>query len=288
MRADGPEQLLQAMITSKEYLSKLNNRTRGSVPVNVCRKLDVESHCSAVELEKMMAHIRRNWSMLGDEEPYWSVLALENFKKRNMGKDLESFYATGQMDVSNLKLFYERNSILTSRPLRCLEYGCGVGRVTRWLAEAFDEVVAYDISPKHLRIAREYLHRKEIKNVAFKPVTSLEDLNHLETADLIYTVIVLQHNPPPIIQWVLKSLLNALKKGGAALFQLPTFQANYQFRVCDYLKKLENNGGMEMHILPQNEVFRVVEEAHCRVLEVVSDDWSGEGFDSHTFFVQKK
>src|SRR5436853_398788 len=47
----------------------------------------------------------------------------------------------------------------------CFELGCGVGRVTRFLAERFRKVVAADISPGNLEVCKQYLRNEGVNNV---------------------------------------------------------------------------------------------------------------------------
>jgi glycosyltransferase involved in cell wall biosynthesis/2-polyprenyl-3-methyl-5-hydroxy-6-metoxy-1,4-benzoquinol methylase len=285
----GPELMIKDIMASEEYRSRVEGTLRSGAKAMPRPRLNIELECPEDQFEKMTDHIQANWSKLGNEEPYWSVLTSEDFKKEKMGDEVGPFYATGQEDLDNLKLFCERNNIAWTRTWKCLEYGCGVGRVTKWLAETFAHVWAYDISGSHIRFARNYLDQQGMKNVTFRQITSLKDLERFEKADIIYTVLVLQHNPPPVITRILKSLLKALNPGGVALFQLLTYQRNYQFSAKSYLENMDHCQGAEMHVLPQSEVFRVVEETGCRLLEVAGYRWSVYGYDeSHSFFVQKK
>ena len=74
---------------------------------------------------------------------------------------------------------------------------------------------------------------------------------NLEQADLVYSVIVLQHNPPPVIHMLVRAFLKALNPGGVAYFQVPTYRVGYRFSPGEYL---ENEGKthamMEMHVIP--------------------------------------
>jgi len=107
-----------------------------------------------------------------------------------------------------------------------------------------------------------------------------------KTVDLIYSVIVLQHNPPPIIHRVIVQFMRALNPGGIAFFQLPTYKEGYRFLLEEYLGKESMQEEMEMHALPQNAVFEIVREENGKLLEVVEDFSTSWGL-SNTFLVQK-
>ena len=102
--------------------------------------------------------------------------------------------------------------------------------------------------------------------------------------------IVLQHNPPPVIELTLARLLHCLKPGGVAVFQLPTHIPGYRFVVAEYLQALRagQHQGMEMHMLPQTRVFEVIDAAGCQPCEVISDEAAGPVYTSHTFVVRAR
>jgi len=102
----------------------------------------------------MISHIQEVWSRYGEEDPYWSVITSEEFRGNNL-QNLGVFYSTGQGGLDQLRLFFKRNHIDLTKKLKCLEYGCGVGRTTGWLAQTFRQVIAYDISAGHIKVARE-------------------------------------------------------------------------------------------------------------------------------------
>ena len=87
---------------------------------------------------------------------------------------------------------------------------------------------------------------------------------------MLYSRIVLQHNPPPVIAFILARLLGRLAPGGAAFVQVPVWIPNYRFDVADYLAGLET-GPMEMHALPQRELLSIVRNAGCQVRELRED-----------------
>jgi len=63
--------------------------------------------------------------------------------------------------------------------------------------------------------AEHELAARGVNNVEFRLLRRREDLRALKGADLFHSVIVLQHNPPPIIADILQHALNGLNAGGA-------------------------------------------------------------------------
>jgi len=247
-------------------------------------ELAVEPH----QLLQLCAKTAAHWHHLGETEPYWSVLTQENYLQRHFQQSREVFYATGEQEAKVLDSTLERHSI-GSRPMgRCVELGCGVGRVTGALARRYHEVIAVDISAPHLRLAEEELQKQGVNNVTYQQLTFLEQTLEYGSIDLFYSKIVLQHNPPPVMEVLLKNLLSALSPGGIGFFQIPVFKAGYKFLIEAYLQE-ENQTNMEMHFFPQAELLQLVANSGCRVCELHEDDAIGTAASmlSNTLLVQK-
>ncbi len=251
--------------------------------------LVVEDVQSDAEMQVLLRHIQESWQSFGEEDPHWAVLTADRYKQENIESARERFIATGRRDVKRLLATLDRVGVNADSLKTCLEYGCGVGRVTRWLAPQFSSVVGFDISKSLLALAKKDADKLGLTNVTFEPVVSPSQLQNLPKVDLIFSVIVLQHNPPPLIRQILKSFMDALNPGGVAYFQLPTYRQGYEFRMKEYLTSTENSKSMEMHLLPQKEVFEIVRAGRARVMEVLEDDWIKIGYKevSNTFVIQK-
>jgi len=250
--------------------------------------LPIEVEVNQELLGKMWARVVQTWSRLGVSDPYWSVLSCEEFKGPNFEKNSQRFHSTGEREVKRMAAWLERNGIpnLCHR-LTCCEFGCGTGRVTRWLASAFAQVVACDVSQAHIDLARGYLDRLGIANVHFERIHS-PDTPAFERVDFVFSFLVLQHNPPPLMAVMLTRMFQILKPGGVAFFQLPTYWANYSFRAVKYLGTVPPYE-FEMHVLPQRYVFAIAAAQNCEILEVEPDPFVGSPRSiSMTFLVRKR
>jgi SAM-dependent methyltransferase len=250
----------------------------------------IDTEVDAAGLAKLLAHTEQTWTRLGQLEPHWSVISAERFRQAELDENRAEFYASGQGDVDTFLAFLARNEVDTAGFQKALEYGCGVGRVTRFLAQRFSEVVACDISPSHLAQADQYLKDCALDNVTFVRICSLADLSGPADLDVVFCVIVLQHNPPPAIVAILQGLLARLRPGGVAYFQVPTHAADYSFNVDDYLAHGLEAGHIEMHYVPQRRIFQIARDSACDVLEVREDDWVGRRHVelSNTFLLRKR
>src|SRR5208283_3395098 len=112
----------------------------------------------------------------------------------------------------------------------------------------------------------------------YPPLQYLQSVrvSNLERADLVYSVIVLQHNPPPIIRLIVRAFLKALNPGGAAYFQVPTYRGGYRFSPGEYLEnEAKKHVMMEMHAHPQRVIFQTAREEGCKLVEVLEDSSTG-------------
>ena len=271
--------LREGFMKSTEFQTKLGrtqsqNRRQFIKPLD-WEKCEVEVEGAPKELSKMMEHLQSVWENYGRSEPHWSVLTGNEFKANVIGENWDAFYASGQSAIRNLSATAARCGIDLGRYKSCFELGCGVGRLTVWLAQQFEKVVAADISAPHLELAREAAARFNRGNVSFVGLSSMSSLKEVERFDVFFSLITLQHNPPPIIAAMLSEILNKLNDGGIAYFQVPTYKKGYSFRINDYINNFDKFDKMEMHVFPQDELFRLVERCNCALLEVREDGNTG-------------
>ncbi len=281
--------LVDEVLNSPEFKFK-HPRLRSPSLSGFESEMPVDLNLSAVELEALFLHVQETWELLGREEPYFSVLTSEFYRSAKIQANLSEFYSTGRHECQRLMQTLARNGINPSRLKTCLEFGCGVGRITRWLCGQFASVYACDISRAHLDIAREYFAAEKIANAEFGHLGRVRDIQVLPKVDLVYSIIVLQHNPPPMISQIIHGFLGALNPGGVAFFQVPTYRAGYAFHLRDYLGGDAREQKMEMHVLPQRQVFEIVRQEGARVLEVIEDILTGAVTCqelSNTFIIQK-
>jgi len=252
-------------------------------------KIPVEIETSANYLEQMFERIRKEWELLGNTEPYWSVVTQPQYYQTDFEENREQFYRSGNHICQLFLAAIRRSGVSPAELNTCLEVGCGVGRVTEYLAESFSKVIASDISKSHLDLASRYLQAKGIKNVELLHWQNLAQINQLPQVDAILSVITLQHNPPPVIAWILRALLGTLRSGGVAFIQIPTYRNGYIFEVERYLQSTAPTS-LEMHFLPQPDFFRIIEASNCNCLESREDGMVGdeELMLSNSFVIQKR
>jgi SAM-dependent methyltransferase len=224
---------------------------------------------------------------LGEERPHWSVLSSDQFSPEHIASTEAEFYLSGATDVAELLATLARAGVDPSGYRTAFEFGCGIGRVTPHLARHFARVVACDVSASHLRLAAARIKATGIENAEIVRAT-MPDFGMTQPFDLWYCRIVLQHNPPPVIRLILERACELLTPNGAAVFQVPTYAPRYRFSLTEYLETIEKPGNIEMHVLPQQEIFAIAQRAGCVPLQVAEDDSIGvPGWVSNVFTFRK-
>jgi SAM-dependent methyltransferase len=147
-----------------------------------------------------------DWNALGEMEPFFAVLTDERFLRERMSDDdRNAFFASGEADIANL---FDLIACPGFAPKSALDFGCGVGRLTRALAKRIERVAGVDVAPSMLRIARE--------NV---PQATFSEEIPDEQFDLIVSLIVFQHIPVRHGEVLLDELLSHLSGDGVAALQ---------------------------------------------------------------------
>ena len=167
---------------------------------------------------KSLRRHQQDWEALGRVDPLWAVLTSPS--RRHGRWNTADFFATGVRDVDALM----KTAAALGLPQRrddALDFGCGVGRLTRALAGHFERCVGVDISAPMLAQAEEL--NRDCDRCRFV-LNAAEDLRAFESAsfDLVYTKYVLQHLPGrALVRSYLGELLRVLRPGGLLVFQLP-------------------------------------------------------------------
>lgn len=250
------------------------------------KKMQIDS-CSEEELRNIFARTQEIWTELGEKEAYWSVLSESRFRTENMGKyEIENFYESGRENAEQIVETLIRNEWVKEatelKKYTITEIGCGCGRVTRSLAEIFQYVNAIDISRGNLDNAKNAVLND---NVTFQLISNVDEYGNLSKTDVVYSYLVLQHNCPPVIEYIINAMLRMLNEDGIAMFQVPTYERGYQFHYEEYMQSEKQ--GMEMHLIPQQKIFEIAYGNHCIPLEVYQDNSTGKD-DYSTVFVMKK
>jgi ubiquinone/menaquinone biosynthesis C-methylase UbiE len=159
---------------------------------------------------------------VGSANEWWREMAAEDGLRlldQHVGTDADWATAakTGLED-------FQRAVRLTGMPsgpdLSLLEIGCGAGRMTWVLAEAFGQVVAADVSPAYVKMAEQHCARP---NVSYRTISGY-DLEALgdRLFDVAFTYEVFHYLEQPILERYVSDVYRFLRQGGSFVLQLNT------------------------------------------------------------------
>jgi SAM-dependent methyltransferase len=155
------------------------------------------------------------WDYYGKHDPYYGVLTYEQFRTGALDAAArEKFFASGVEVVDGLIAAAEEAFGIVRKSV-ALDYGCGVGRLTRPLSERFEQVIGVDISSSMLDEARRNLADRQ--GVSFELAAS----QSRRSVDFVLSKIVFQHIPPREATRVLAELAGRLTPGGVGILDLP-------------------------------------------------------------------
>jgi ubiquinone/menaquinone biosynthesis C-methylase UbiE len=155
----------------------------------------------------------RDWEEMAAIDPLWAIMSAP--EKRFGSWEINEFLRTGQAEVSGL-MQTASELALPQQHRRAIDFGCGVGRLTRALHHYFPECHGVDISRGMLQKARQLAPECEFREA--------DDLRSFpaQYADLIYSSLVLQHQPNKAnVTALIKDMVRVLAPGGLLVFQMP-------------------------------------------------------------------
>lgn len=250
--------------------------------------ISVETTVASDLLAKMLARTEVIFTTNARERPHWTVLTAPKFQPDQFEANREQFFQSGRNTVRTLKSFAARAGIDLAAYRTCFELGCGVGRVTVALAELFPRVIGADIAAPMLEEAARSAAAFNVANITWLLTNRFAVYDEVAEFDVFFSGIVLQHNPPPVMGYMLTRLLGKLRPGGIAFFQVPTYRHGYAFSAEKYLASPAKNA-IEMHVFPQRDLLDLVRRCGCRILEIREDGSAGEGMAqiSNTLLLEK-
>lgn len=238
---------------------------------------------------------RRDWDDLGHLDPLWAILAHPG--KRHGGWRREEFFRTGETEIGSLVA--EATALGHPEAYETsLDFGCGVGRVTRALSKHFRLSIGVDISRSMLRLARAY--SRDVANCRFLACADNLGLFADDAFDFIYSNLVLQHlSTTTAMTTYLIDFLRVLKPGGLLAFQLPSFiplwgRIQPRRRLYRVLRDLGCRRGLlyrlglyplSMRSLSQEDVIATLATGSGRVLMI--RDQSSAQFRDQFYYVTK-
>lgn len=151
--------------------------------------------------------LRSSWEHFAEISPF-EFIATQHEGKFNK----EEFYENGRFFNSILRLHLD--SLEVKERGKALDFGCGAGRLTKWIIPMYKETHGVDISQKMIDIAKE--------NVPGAIYQRLDNLSSFadNTFDLVHTVWVLQHMRIEYQLEYIKDFFRITKPNGMVTFDI--------------------------------------------------------------------
>ena len=166
-----------------------------------------------------LRELKQTWEELGRQDPLWAVVSHPD--KRGGRWDLAEFMETGEKAIAYYHHLLATHAHCRGTFSHVLDFGCGVGRLTRAWGPKSRKVTGVDISATMLEMAKKNLaHHQNIEFV----LNQREDLRLFagETFDLVFSLICLQHMPWPLAARYLGEFARVCQPDGLVAFQLPS------------------------------------------------------------------
>jgi cyclopropane fatty-acyl-phospholipid synthase-like methyltransferase len=147
---------------------------------------------------------------------------------------------TGRNDCRLIIEAYKKRS--DNPLLNVLDFGCGDGRVARFLAKECVNMTCVDVSIPVLKAVEKKMQYHKNENVTYIEANGFDDEDKY---DLIYSLQVIQHNPYEEQIGIVNQIKKALTKDGWALLHLPKLENKPDYKnvstcMCFTLDQVEH------------------------------------------------
>jgi ubiquinone/menaquinone biosynthesis C-methylase UbiE len=245
---------------------------------------------------------RQAWNDWGSIDPLWAILTEPDLKHGRW--DLEQFWRLGEDEIARVMSTAATLGYPAGND-EALDFGCGVGRLTRAMARHFSHCTGVDVAETMIEQAT----RLNPGSACTFVVNETNDLGRFEdsTFDFVYSALVLQHLPRvEAIRTFIAEFLRVLKPAGLLAFQLPTrmpprtLRNKLRLRTRAYAalraagfdqrmlyERLNLVPVMQMQCIPEEDVLAYLRLLGAAVLEVQGGRFEVGEVESATYFVTK-
>jgi ubiquinone/menaquinone biosynthesis C-methylase UbiE len=246
---------------------------------------------------RSLNRLRENWEGFAQADPLWAICTDSSRRDNKWTK--EEFLATGNTEIGRVIEYLQSLGLVPDPTAAALDFGCGVGRLTRALSHHFRECWGVDISPTMVRLAREFNHDRDRCHFL---LNESDDLGRFPEGNFgfIYTSIVLQHIERKLVERYLLEMIRVLKAGGIFVFQVPEREKSLLItkmrnkiglrRKVTRLRGLKNADAfrMAMHCLPETDIRKLVADQPVRIVDIRLTNSSTGGFNGNLRFLAQE
>src|SRR2546423_919873 len=189
-------------------------------------------------------------------------------------RDLDEYFVQGEQQVMEI-LASARRLGLDLKNGRALDFGCGIGRVTRALGKHFAEVHGLDIAPSMIALAK--AHNTDATRCQFHLHCDHQlGLFADDCFDLIVAINVFRYIPPVLTREYLREFMRVIKPDGLVYFEtseaagLRKIFPRSLLHVYRKFRQSHNSGPrrQDRFHFPEANVRRLISESGGKVLSV--------------------
>jgi len=161
-----------------------------------------------------------------------------------------------------------------------LDFGCGIGRLIKVIAEKFDfkRIIGLDVNKYMMQIAQESIRDLRVSFMTYDGGVTLPfDSNFF---DKIYSVLTIQHVDKHYAYFIYQDMLRILKPGGKCVLQIENYGRGARNIIESWINAAESVViGAEDHYIElyTEEELRHIFSDWLRVDELKIDEWQYEG-----------
>jgi SAM-dependent methyltransferase len=165
-------------------------------------------------------HLRRSWEEFAATDPLFAIVTAPG--KDGNRWDPDEFFAHGRREVQEVLADLAAHGLDPPRA-RALDFGCGVGRLTRFFADHFETVVGVDVSGRMVELARGYAPPIGGPIYVHNPRQDLALFGD-GSFDFVFSTLALQHMRPDYALAYVAEFIRLLSPPGVAMFSLPNLK----------------------------------------------------------------
>jgi len=156
--------------------------------------------------------------MITEKLTFWDEVARKNNWREYIlpGRNSKQFEHEGYQQALLFSKIVHPESLV-------IDYGCGIGRVSKYLKLWYEKVIGIDVSKEFIKKAKK--QNRRIRGLSFYTVDEFSGRS--EVANLVICLMVLQHNTSVNRQKIIEHIHYLLKPGGMALISFPRIESRF-------------------------------------------------------------
>jgi SAM-dependent methyltransferase len=168
-----------------------------------------------------LATIGQGWDRAAREDAFFNILTIPG--KEGGRWTADEFFEHGRQEIDYVIERLNRLGFRDSRHRTAVDFGCGVGRLTQALANHYEVAFGVDASGEMIAQADKWAGEFDMAHRCVFFHNEEPDLRFVKagTADIIYSMITLQHMPNELQKAYVQEFMRIISDDGVAVFEVP-------------------------------------------------------------------